>query len=409
MKKLIKPTFYSFIFLLFTTFSYGQEDNIQTNDSSAVKEQNINIEYTDEGFEFKTADEKFALHIESRLQFRFSTPSDLNPVTYDEIYSDKETVFKINRARLKVGGHAFQSWLKYYWEYELSASNLMDFRVMIEKYSFFNIKVGQWKTYYNRERVISSGKQQMADRSILTRPFTLDRQQGVEFYGRIAPSKYTDFTYNASVLTGTGRGASENDDNHLMYVGRLQYNLLGRELSFTGSDLAYHDNFTGLIAVAAATNRSPYTRFSQAGGGQLEGFEDGVDGQYKANQYLLETAFMYKGLSWQNEFHSKEIHDFVNNETTTLKGAYFQTGYFFHNIWPKFPKPLEIAGRYAYYIPNTDLSNNLEEEFVLAFNWFFKGHRNKLTSEVTYFNFQDPLGVNYDNGLRFRVQWDISF
>ncbi|WP_434035989.1 porin [Formosa sp. 4Alg 33] len=410
MKKSTKSLFYLLLSCLYlsTALSYGQDKSAALKDSTAVKKQKIEIEYTDEGFEFKTSDEKYALHIESRLQFRFSTPSDLNPVTYDEIYSEKETVFKINRARLKVGGHAYKPWLKYYWEYEVSAGNLMDFRVMIEKYSFFKIKVGQWKTYYNRERVISSGKQQMADRSILTRPFTLDRQQGVEFYGRINPSKFADFTYHASILTGTGRGSTENDDEHLMYVGRLQYNFLGRELSFTGSDLAYHDDFTGLIAVAATTNRSPYTRFSQAGGGQLVGFEDGVDGQYKVNQFLLETAFMYRGLSWQNEFHTKEIYDYVNDQTTNLKGAYFQSGYFFHSIWPKFPKPLEVAARYAYYIPNTHLSNNLEEEFVLAFNWFFNGHRNKLTSEVTYFNFQDQTGI-YDNGLRFRVQWDISF
>ena len=47
--------------------------------------------------------------------------------------------------------------------------------MMIEKWDFFKIKIGQWKAYYNRERIISSGKQQMTDRSIITRPFTLDR------------------------------------------------------------------------------------------------------------------------------------------------------------------------------------------------------------------------------------------
>lgn len=404
MIHLTKPYFYiSFICLIFlTTSGYGQTD------STTVKVPKIDIDYTNKGFQFKTLDDKFLLHIESRLQFRFATPSDQNPINYDEIYSENEAVFKINRARLKVGGHAFQPWLKYYWEYELSASNILDFRVMVEKYDFFNIKVGQWKTYYNRERVISSGKQQLVDRSILTRPFTIDRQQGVEFYGRISPGTYADFTYNSSILTGMGRGATENDDDHLMYVARLQYNLFGRELSFTGSDLDYHDKFTGLIAVATATNRSPYTRFSQAGGGQLVGFDEGIDGQYRVNQNLLETAFMYRGLSWQNEFHTKDIYDHVNDKTTNLKGAYFQAGYFFNSIWSKFPKPLEFAGRYAYFIPDTDLSDNLEEEYAFGANWFFNGHRNKLTAEVTYFEFQAETEY-LDSGLRFRIQWDISF
>ncbi len=87
-----------------------------------------------------------------------------------------------------------------------------------------NLKVGQWKTFYNRERVISSGKQQLADRSIITRPFTVDRQQGISLFGRIFPETLADITYHLSVLTGSGRGNFENDDDDFMYVGRFQWN-----------------------------------------------------------------------------------------------------------------------------------------------------------------------------------------
>jgi len=54
----------------------------------------------------------------------------------------------------------------------------------------------------------------------------------------------------------------------------------------------------GLVALAAVTNRSPYTRFSSAGGGQLEGFDQGEPGQYRVNQALAETALKYRGFSW---------------------------------------------------------------------------------------------------------------
>ncbi|WP_299779617.1 porin [uncultured Formosa sp.] len=402
MKLTTTPSVYFLLFSLFFTIttSYSQIDSVNI--------PKIDVKYTNKGFQFKTSDDQFLLHIESRLQFRFATPGDQNPISYDEVYNDSQPVFKINRARLKVGGHAFEPWLKYYWEYELSQGNLLDFRIMVEKWEFLKLKIGQWKTYYNRERVISSGKQQLVDRSIITRPFTLDRQQGMELFGRVFPGTSTDFNYNFSILTGAGRSISENDDGNLMYVGRLQYNLFGRELGFIGSDLSFHEKFTGLIAVAGVTNTSKYTRFSQSGGGQLDGFEDGISGQYRVKQAMLETAFMYRGFSWQNEFHIKEIYDHVNAETTNLKGAYFQAGYFLSNWSSFFPKPLEVAGRYTYYVPNTNFSNNLEEEYGLAFNWFFKGgHRNKLTTEFTYFNFEDQTGV-LDNGLRFRVQWDIS-
>ncbi|GGZ69535.1 OprO/OprP family phosphate-selective porin [Algibacter mikhailovii] len=389
--------------LLVTPSLLAQEDK-----TADTQQKKIDIEYTNKGFQFKTVDNKHLLHIESRLQFRFATPGDQNPLNYDDIYATDNTVFKINRARLKIGGHAFQPYLKYYFEYELAQGNLLDFRMMFNKWKAFNIKVGQWKTYYNRERVISSGKQQMVERSIITRPFTLDRQQGIEFSGRIFEGSLADITYHMSILTGSGRGASENDDNHLMYVGRLQWNFLGREVSMSGSDLDYCLKPEALIALAAATNTSPYTRFSQDGGGQLDGFEPGVTGQYEVNQFMIETAFKYKGFSWQSELHSKEIIDHVNLKTTQLNGSYFQAGYFFSNLIPVVPKSLEVAGRFASYNPNADITKNLEQEYALAFNWFFKGgHRNKLSAEFTYFALQSDT-IEGDSGLRFRIQWDIS-
>ncbi|WP_136481064.1 OprO/OprP family phosphate-selective porin [Cognatitamlana onchidii] len=382
--------------------------NAQEKQQDALSKDKIDIRYTNKGFQFKTLDNKHLLHIESRLQFRFATPGDQNPLNFDDIYATDNTVFKINRARLKVGGHAFKPYMKYYFEYELAQGNLLDFRLMFTKWKAFNIKVGQWKTYYNRERVISSGKQQLAERSIITRPFTLDRQQGIEFYGHLFEGSLADLNYHVSVLTGTGRGAAENDDNNLMYVGRLQWNFLGRSVGMSGSDLDFTQKPTALLAFAGATNTSPYTRFSQDGGGQLEGFEEGVSGQYKVNQMMLETAFKYKGFSWQSEIHTKNIDDRVNNQITKLRGSYFQAGYFFSNALGFIPKPLEIAGRFASYNPNADVSRNLEQEYALAFNWFFKGgHRNKLTAEVTYFELESEALAD-SSGLRFRIQWDIS-
>ena len=192
-----------------------------------------------------------------------------------------------------------------------------------------------------------------------------------------------------------------------MYVGRLQWNFLGRELGMTSSDLDYHEKPTALIALGALTNRSPFTRFSQAGGGQLIGFPTGVEGQYRVNQGLIETALMYKGFSWQSEMHFKEIKDQVNDNQTTLLGSYYQAGYFFNDLWSVIPEPLELAARYARYLPNRDI-DFFEEEFTLAMNWFFNGHRNKLTAEVSVFDFEEDA-ASIKRTTRFRIQWDISF
>ena len=366
------------------------------------------VTYTGKGFQFSTPDDKFSLHLESRLQFRYAYPQDQDPITFEDFDDTNTHAFEVNRARLKIGGHAYKPWLKYYWEYDVVGGNLLDFRVMVEKWEFFKVKIGQWKTFYTRERVISSGKQQMVDRSIINRPFTVDRQQGIELYGRIFPEHLFDLNYNVSILTGTGRGQSFNDDSHLMYVGRVQWNVFGRELGFSGSDLAITEKPVGIIVLAGLNNRSPYTRFSTSGGGQLVGFEDGEDGQYEVNQLMLETAFMYKGFSWQHESHYKEIENRLNGQYTILRGSYFQAGYFLHQLIGVVPQPLEIAARYAWYTPEVNVEDNTHKEVGAAINWFFAGHRNKLTAEITWLELQGPTFPVSDE-VRVRVQWDISF
>ena len=186
-----------FVFLLLIGFKGLSQ---QEKDTTKI----MNVHYGSKGIELETRDKKFLFQLASRLQFRFSTPNDTDPLTYDDYSRDAQTTFKINRARLKIGGHAFEPWLKYYWEYELSQSNLLDFRIMIEKWDWLSFKVGQWKTEFTRERFISSGEQQMVDRSLINRPFTVDRQLGVEVYGHLKGAGIADFNYWVAALTGTG-------------------------------------------------------------------------------------------------------------------------------------------------------------------------------------------------------------
>jgi phosphate-selective porin len=369
----------------------------------------IIIRKGNKGIEFQSRDNKYLLQLEVRGQLRFSYPYDQDPVTLNDFdpANDKGSL-KVNRARLKIGGHSFQPWLKYYFEYELAASKLLDFRVMFEKYPFLKIKVGQWKAQYNRERIISSGKQQTAERSILTRSFTIDRQQGISLFGRLKNGGLADFNYWASLFMGTGRGAENNDDKNPMYMFRLQWNLNEKPLKFSGSDLKYHEKFTPIIAIAAVTNISPYTRFSTAGGGQLEGFDEGLASQNKVDQLLFETAFKLKGISWQQEIHWKKIDDRINKEITILAGGLFQIGYFFHHSFSFVPPQLELYARYAIYDPNLRVETDYREEFTTGANWFFNGHKNKLTAEYTYSTFREGPDLA-DGGSRVRFQWDISF
>ena len=358
------------------------------------------------GFEFHFFDNQYQLNVDFRGQFRGATPFDGFPDEYGD-FDIGESVLKVNRARIKIGGHIFKPEYTFYFEQDIKGSNLLDFRVQIEKLPYLKLRVGQWKSRFTRERVISSGKQQGVDRSLINSIFTIDRQQGVSLFGNIAGSGAANFNYWASVLTGTGRGGSADGDHNMMYLLRLQWNPNGKVLKFSGSDLTYHKHFTSSVAVAGVTNTSPYTAFSTKGGVQLPGFEPGIKGQYKVDQLLFETAFKYRGLSWQQEFHYKNVDDRVKMQETTLIGNYLQLGYFFHYLAPKVPEPLEVYFRQSFYDPDFGRSENNNYEFTLGMNWFFKGHKSKLTLEYSHliYNEYDPID---ESGGFFRIQWDVS-
>ncbi len=269
----------------------------------------------------------------------------------------------------------------------------------------FKLRVGQWKAEFNRERIDSSGKQQFVERSIVNYWFTVDRQNGVMASGRLAAGKPADASWWLGVLNGNGLNTS-GDGSKPMWLARYQWNFSGEVLPFSQSALKRYSDARGSLAFAVVTNASRYTRFSSGGGGQLPGFQEGVDNQYRTEQFLQEFAWQKGAWSIQQEFHYKKITDRINGGSVNLRGAYLNTGWFPSAHFEKWPTQLELAARVALVepYPLADLHHN--KEFTLAMNWFFNGHRNKLTSDVSRLKIDDPQGEATD--WRFRLQWDIS-
>jgi phosphate-selective porin OprO/OprP len=90
-----------------------------------------------------------------------------------------------------------------------------------------------------------------------------------------------------------------------------------------------------------------------------------------------------------------------------LQGYYVQAGYFLHQAIAWWPKKMEVAARHADYRPDSKIKDQSETETTLTLNYFFNGHKNKLTTEVNYFAYQN-IETLPANEWRFRIQWDIS-
>ena len=52
---------------------------------------------------------------------------------------------------------------------------------------------------------------------------------------------------------------------------------------------------------------------------------------------------------------------------------------------------------------------NEREEFTLGANWFFNGHSNKITLDVSHLIIDDGFLSTKDSENRVRLQWDVSF
>ncbi len=403
------------------------EERIATQISEQVEaEFPVVATQTSSGFRLETRDGNWRTDLQWRAQTRFTTPYRSDPRQISQFNAENQNNFEARRLRMKIGGHGFQPWLQYYFEVDLQPSRdvddsssaasarVIDWRIDIAKWDWGGIRLGQWKVDLNRERVDSSGRQQFVERSIVNRVFTIDRQVGVQVKGHIFKETPADMRFWAGVFNGEGRGVN-NTDNNMMYMGRLQWNFLGRDLSWRQTDVEYTDRPTGSFAIAGATTTGSCTRWSSSGCGNLDGFErpaDAAPDQYDIEQYVQELAFKYRGFSAQQEYHRKVIEDSSDGNEYELTGGYVQAGYFFHNIFPEFPEELELAVRYAFVDePNASVRifENERRETTIGANWFFNGHNNKLTLDYSRLSLDDTFFGQDESDNRLRFQWDVSF
>gem|GEM_PF-3060685 len=152
--------------------------------------------YTSKGLEVGSKDGAFSARINGRSQLRFSAPFVSAPRKPSHFDRENDNDMRFRHARLKADGHLGKSWIEYKYEHDLVRGNLLDLRFDIGP-EWLKLRVGQWKADYSRERIDSSGKQQFAERSIVNRAFTLDRQKGAMAVGRLGKGTVFDTQYYA--------------------------------------------------------------------------------------------------------------------------------------------------------------------------------------------------------------------
>lgn len=333
-------------------------------------------------------DGQFGLTLRGRVQSRatFRTHPEGDAVAT----SPSDLSFQIRRARLVLLGDLPGQNLQLYMQLGFSSGDLDNSRPVPLRDAVLtwtptrdlNVRVGQMKVNYSRERVISSSALQFADRSSVNAEFNLDRDVGVQLFSNDLFGFNERLGWQFGVYGGAGRNRT-NTGTGLLYVGRLQFNPMGAfSDSLVEADIERSRKPRLSIGVTAGVHADAERTLSNRG--DLLTF-----GPQHTVHYGADVLFKVSGFSFQSEFLVRKVEepaasvaddpalvdaDIVHGRAGM--GLLVQTGYVF-------ARGYEIAARLAAIEPMGASDIVAGQQPAIALGRYFMGHNLKLQGDYT--------------------------
>lgn len=287
-----------------------------------------------------------------------------------------EDRFLLRRARLTLKG-SFVENLDFVLQSEFGNGNLAanagnraqltDLYVVWNKFDRANVTLGQFKTPYGYEQLMSDTKGLLIERSLPNDRLTLSRQTGAMVSGEIIDDR---LTYAAGLFNGNSVNNGGNDNDNFAYVGRLAGTLVDRKkLKLTAGANAFQ---------SSDTNPLGFT-------GDRTGL--GFDLQAKSGRFDAAAE-------WLRTESSPDAGTNFTAEGWSALAAY-----------QLIQKKLQAVVRYEVYDPNTDVSGDDGDVWTVGFNYFIKGDDLKLSLNYLL---GDPAGSLSDQG-RLLARMQIIF
>lgn len=352
-----------------------------------------------EGVTFKSGD--FSLSIRGRVQARAEAI----------VPTPESTVARVNqllirRARLSLNARYADTWTMVVQlafsilDMEPDAPNVLrDAHLTWSGLRDLNIRVGQTKVPFGRQRVISSGNQQMVDRSIVVGELNLDRDVGILLRSDDLFGLGGVLSYTLGVMGGDGRNRLGTNVG-LLYVARAQVNPFGKFDDLVASDLGRLEKPRLSIGVAAARNVATVRQRSTIS-------TTFKNGSLTYDHLAADVLFKWRGFSLEAEalLRYAEQPSLVGATTTEWAragwGYYVQAGYL--------PiEAFEVSARWGQLRPftGTDPSFKHQRELGVGIGWYPKQHNLKLQSDVFWL----PVGERFDVGSwQVRAQLQLAF
>ncbi|MBL7964030.1 MAG: porin [Flavobacteriales bacterium] len=324
------------------------------------------------------------------LRFRMQNRLGFTTVSGEDLSADIVDA-RVRRLRLRLDGFVLNRDLRYYIQLNFSRNDLdLESGTVAQPvrdamvYYHFNRQVyigfGQSKLPGNRQRVISSGNLQFADRSIANAAYTLDRDFGAFAYWTI-PMATQQVQVKGAFTTGDGRGALPGTTG-MAYTGRVEWLPLGvftKQGDYSEGDLEF-EPLPKLSVAATYSHNDRATRTGGQLGAELYSPRD-------INTFIADMMFKYKGWAMLGEFFDR------TSETPITANAEGQTravnvGRALSTQVSKiFPSKYEFALRYSLLDTDAEaMGTTIDriEEFLLGSTKYLNGHRIKLQLYVGY-------------------------
>ena len=330
----------------------------------------------------------------TKVAFRFQTRYDGYYDFGDSTFSDRAYV---RRARIKGDGYAFSPKLRYKFEYDVANGFVLD---AVLKWNFtgnWTLWFGQTKLPSNIERVFSSQKLQLVDRSLLNSKFTLDRDAGFQLRHHFNIGN--TFLVREIVAVSQGEGLNQKGTSSGNgYTGRIEllpFGKFSKKGDYFASDLKREKTPKLMVCMTYDFNENAMRSRGQMG--------DYITGDLRSLQTIMaDIHFKYKGFSFMGEYANRTTTDgspVINIDETYYTGSAInlQMGYLMKNNW-------EVAGRYTQVTPEKITLNNNIKQYTLGFSRYVVGHNLKVQGDVSY-----TQESNRDNIIMFRLQTEFNF
>jgi phosphate-selective porin OprO and OprP len=364
------------------------------------------------GVNIMSADSSFS------LQFRLRVQTLSQARTHEETFENGIWETYIQRLRLRFEGFLFSPNLLY--KVQFNASNrdmesqrntLTDnpgiLRDAVLQWQFargWQVDFGQSKLPGNRQRVVSSQRQEFVDRSNANAVFNIDRDIGITLRNT---TMLGDIVFkNALALTnGEGRNRVATPGNAI--TGRVEVQPLGEfqnDGDYSEGDLYREPAPRLALAAVYSTNINAIRS-----GGQI-GFD--LFTPTTINTFIADMLWKYNGWSLSAEYFRRMSAMTISvnpTDPTDIRVVYNGMGFNVQSTYI-FPSHFQVGARYTIVQPVSSIAHLMGErqDYTVCVGQYFMGHDLKIISDLSYITQALPLFPTLQKTLQARLQVEFA-